>query len=302
MSDESLKTHSGFISIIGRPNVGKSTLFNALLGQKRSITTFRPQTTRDVILGVKTQDNAQWVFLDTPGLQYQSSGALNQHMNIAAWKSLQDIELILWVIEACVWTEAEDWILEKIKNRTQPVCLLLNKVDTITDKRRLLPFLESLQAKFPFKAFIPISAQEGIGLDNIWEQTRAFLPESPFYYESDEYIHRGPRFLASELLRETMMIRLQAELPYATAIEIENFEEDERLLRIHAVIWVEREGQKEIVIGAQGAKLKEMGTYARLAMEKSFGKKVYLNLWVKVKNSWSNDAKALKSLGYWHAD
>lgn len=291
-------THCGYAAIIGRPNVGKSTLLNKILGQKISITSFKPQTTRFRILGIKTTEHTQVVFVDTPGLHQDVPRALNRYMNRAAMNAIHDVDVVLFVLEALLWTEDDDWILQRIAKVAKPVIAVVNKVDDIADKEQLLPYLKTLSEKFSFFQIIPVSARRGTYLEQLEAAITRCLPEGPFLFPKDQVTDRSERFLAAEIVREKLLYLTGQEVPHALSLEIEEFKQKDKILHISAVIWVEREGQKAIIVGKNGAKLKEVGTQARLELEKIFAKKIFLRLWVKVKENWSDDERSLRSLGY----
>lgn len=288
----------GFIAIIGRPNVGKSTLMNRVLGQKISITSRKPQTTRHRIVGIKTTAAAQMIFVDTPGLHHGGKRTMNRLMNRAAIDSLRDVDIILFVIEAGRWTDEDKSILERLQTLTTPVILILNKVDQVEDKALLLPQIDKLAEQADFIDILPVSARNGDNLERLEQLLQQQLPVTMPLYPDDQITDRNERFLAAELIREKLMRRLGQELPYALAVEIEQFSEEGKMLRISALIWVERDSQKAIVIGKQGAGLKSIGKQARVDMENIFGRKVFLQLWVKVKDKWADDERMLKGLGY----
>jgi len=289
---------SGYISIVGRPNVGKSTLLNRFLGQKISITSRKPQTTRHNIIGIKTTDDYQMVFVDTPGMHKQNPRAMNQYMNRAANQSLHDVDAILFVVEGTRWTEEDDAVVEKLKNIKTPVVLVINKQDRIDDKTELLTQLDFLSKKYPFADIIPISAKTGKAVDALEGIISKYLQDGGQFYPEDQITDRSQRFLASEIVREKLMRNLGQELPYALTVEIEEFKDNGGILDISAAIWVERKGQKAIIIGKSGSSLKRVGQQARMDMERLFDQKVFLQLWVKVKEGWSDDVRALRSLGY----
>jgi GTP-binding protein Era len=288
----------GFAAIVGRPNVGKSTLLNALLGQKISIVSPKPQTTRHRILGILTRPSAQIVFVDTPGLHAGARRAMNRHMNRAALASLQDADVNLFVVEALRWTEEDQRVLDELTRQGRPIILILNKVDKVFPKERLLPFIEEMSKRGKFEEMIPISALKGTQLEQLPELIARFLPVSPPHFPEDQITDRSPTFQAAEIVREKLTLRLRQELPYGLTVGIEQFKEEDGRLLINAVIWVERNGQKAIVIGHGGEQLKEVGRAARIEMSERFGMPVHLELWVKVKENWSDNETALKQLGY----
>lgn len=288
----------GFVALIGRPNVGKSTLMNHLIGQKVSITSRRPQTTRNRVLGIDTQGEYQAIFVDTPGLHKEEKRAINRLMNRAAESALGDVELILLVVDATLWTDDDEMVFSKIENTKVPVVLVINKIDKLHDKATLLPLIERLSKRVSFKAIVPVSALRLTNLDDLKKLVFESLPEGPHCFSEDSITDRSSRFMAAELIREKLMRQMGDELPYSATVEIEEFKEEENLLRISAVILVERAGQKKMVIGAGGSRIKRIGTDARIDMEKLFDSKVFLNLFVKVKAGWADDERALKSLGY----
>ena len=288
----------GVIAIVGRPNVGKSTLLNHLLGQKLSITSRKPQTTRNQVLGVRTDGHLQFIFVDTPGLHLGQSKAINQAMNKAASSALNGVDLILFLCDRAKWTEEDEFVMSLIAQQSSPAALVVNKVDLIQDQSTLLPFIEGLSSRFEFDAVLPVSALRSRGLDELVKYLERNVPEGPHLFPEDQITDRSQRFLAAELVREKIIRQLGDELPYAAAVEIESFAEDDRgVLHIHALILVERDGQKKILIGESGDRLKSIGTSARKDMERAFDSKVMLKLWVKVKSGWSDDARALKTLG-----
>lgn len=289
---------TGFVAIVGRPNVGKSTLLNRILGQKLSITSRKPQTTRHQILGIKTEDEVQVVYVDTPGIHKHQEKAINRYMNRAATTAVKDVDLILMMIDRTRWTDEDDLVLETVKQQRAPVVLVVNKVDFINDKETLLPYLQKLSERHAFDQIIPISAKTGHNIERLEQLIESYLPENPYFYPEDQITDRSSRFLAAELVREKIMRQLGEELPYAMTVEIEEFKHDGRILEISALIMVERASQKRIVIGEGGSRLKQIGQDARKDMEILFDSKVMLNMWVKVKSNWSDDERALRSLGY----
>ena len=291
-------TRTGFVAIVGRPNVGKSTLMNHILGQKLSITSRKPQTTRHQILGIKTEDDKQIVFVDTPGIHKINDKAINRYMNRAATTAVKDVDLIVMMVDRTRWTDEDEMVLQTIKQQRAPVILVVNKIYFIKEKDTLLPYLQELSDKHNFDQIIPLSAKTGSNLERLEQIIESYLPESPYFYPEDQITDRSSRFLAAELVREKIMRQLGDELPYAMTVEIEEFSHDGRLIEISALILVERGSQKRIVIGEKGSRLKQIGQEARKDMEQLFDCKVMLNLWVKVKSNWSDDERALRSLGY----
>lgn len=289
---------SGYVAIVGRPNVGKSTLLNRILGQKISITSRKPQTTRHQIIGVKTLGEAQVIYVDTPGLHKEQKHALNRYMNKAATAALKDVDMVVFVVERTAWTDEDQMVLDKLKSLSCPVLLAINKVDLVADKDLLLPHIKKLSAKMDFAEIVPIAAALGNNVAALEKTIAARLPEGIHYFPEDQITDRSERFLAAELVREKIMRRLGDEIPYQVTVEIEQFKHEEKLLRISALILVQRDGQKKIIIGKQGEQLKAIGRDARLDMERLFDTKVMLSLWIKVKSGWSDDERALRSLGY----
>ena len=288
----------GLVALVGRPNVGKSTLLNFLLEQKLSITSRKPQTTRQQVLGVKTVDADQMIFVDTPGLHRDEPKAINKAMNRSATSAMADVDLVLFLIDRGKWTEEDAWVLEKLRTVKAPVALIVNKMDLMDDPKALLPEMQSLHALHDFAGVFPSSALRQKNLDVLETFVRGNLPEGHHLFPQGQITNRTERFLAAELIREKIIRQLGDELPHTTAVEIEGFQPDERgTQHISAIIFVEREGQKRIVIGTGGSRLRSIGTEARRDMEKAFDSKVMLKLWVKVKSGWSDDVRALQSLG-----
>lgn len=291
--------NSAFVAIVGRPNVGKSTLLNKILGQKVSITSSKPQTTRHRILGIETQGDTQIVYVDTPGLHIEEKRAINRLMNRAAASSLSGVEAVLFVVEADKWTNDDEMVLNKLKQNKQPVILLINKIDQIKDKAALLPFLQQVSGRHNFADIIPISAQTGDQVELLRELVHQYARPGAHHFPEDYVTDRSLRFMVAEIIREKLMRFTGEELPYSTTVEIEQFKTAESgTTHIHALILVERDGQKRMVIGANGSKLKTIGTEARRDIEGLIGGKVHLQLWVKVKSGWADDERALRSLGY----
>ena len=286
------------VAIVGRPNVGKSTLLNHLLGQKLSITSRKPQTTRHQVLGVTTVEGIQLIYVDTPGMHLGQTKAINRAMNKAAASALNDVDLTLFLCDRTKWTEEDDFVLDLVAQQSTPVALVINKVDLMEQKNELLPFTKALSERCGFAAVFPVSALRAQGLNELAAFVATQAPLGPHLFPEDQITDRSQRFLAAELVREKIVRQLGDELPYSTAVEIEAFKQDERgILHIHALILVEREGQKKILVGESGGRLKSIGTSARRDMERTFDSKVMLKLWVKVKSGWSDDIRALKTLG-----
>ncbi|TWI58790.1 GTP-binding protein Era [Pseudomonas duriflava] len=296
MNDEA--TRCGYVAIVGRPNVGKSTLLNHILGQKLAITSRKPQTTRHTLLGIKTEGSVQAVYVDTPGMHKENQKALNRYMNKTASAALKDVDVIIFVVDRTRWTEEDDMVLDRLKHLSNPIIVAVNKTDRLEDKSELLPQLKWLAEQLPAAEIIPISAQHGTNLLALEALVAERLPESEHFFPEEQITDRSSRFLAAELVREKIMRQLGAELPYQVAVEIEEFKQEGRVLHIHALILVERDGQKKILIGNAGDRIKRIGQEARKDMETLFDSKVMLNLWVKVRSGWSDDERALRSLGY----
>ena len=288
----------GYVALIGRPNVGKSTLMNQVLGQKVSIVTYKPQTTRQRVAGIKTTDQGQVVYLDTPGIHASAGRALNRYMNRVAKATFRDVELILFLVEAGRWTRQDRKIARLLAQVDAPVYLVVNKVDTIDHKQDLLAFLSEVTGDQGFEQVFLVSALKGDGVEDLEAAILDRLPFSMPFYDEDQMTDRSERFLAAEFLREALTLRLHQELPYSLTVEIERFKREEGVLRINAVIWVERESQKQIVIGKGGQALKQVGREARKAMEALFDEKVYLETWVKVSRDWSRSEKMLERMGF----
>ncbi|MEM1112732.1 MAG: GTPase Era [Pseudomonadota bacterium] len=293
-----MSVRCGYVALVGRPNVGKSTLLNYLLGQKISITSRKPQTTRHQVLGIKTEGDTQLIFVDTPGLHRGADKAINRYMNRAASSAIKDVDVAVMVVDRTAWTEEDDMVLERISQAAVPVVLAVNKVDLLDDKSVLLPHLEALTGRADFAEVIPISALRNHNIAELEACVTAHLPESAHFFPEDQLTDRSQRFLAAEIVREKIMRQLGDELPYAVAVEIEEFALDEGIIHIAALILVERKGQKRIVIGEGGSRLRSIGKDARLDMEALFDNQVMLRLWVKVRSGWSDDERALRSLGY----
>lgn len=293
-----MTTYCGYIALVGRPNVGKSTLLNRILEYKLSITSRKPQTTRHSIIGVRTEEDYQFVYVDTPGIHQGSKKVMNRMMNKTAISVLRDVDVIAFVVDGTHWQDEDEYVLSLIKNATVPCFLVVNKVDKIADKMQLLPWLEEMSKRHTFAAMIPLSAKTGVQVDTFHQQLKPLLPEGPFLFPEDQYTDRSKKFLCSELLREKIFRLCGQELPYSTTVGIESYQEEEALIRIHALIMVDKESHKRMIIGDKGAKLKSIATQARLDMEQLLGKKVFLQCWCKVKSGWSDNERILKELGY----
>ncbi|MES9946982.1 MAG: GTPase Era [gamma proteobacterium symbiont of Ctena orbiculata] len=292
------KNHCGYAAIVGRPNVGKSTLLNRLLGIRLAITSHKAQTTRHTILGINTLPAGQVIYVDTPGIHARSDNAMNRYLNRTAKTALADVDLLIFVVEALSWTSEDEKVLALIKQIETPTIIAVNKVDRIKQKERLLPYLSDMAERHSFVDIVPVSAKNGRNLDTLQELVLRALPEADNFYPEDQLTDRPEKFFAAEMIREQITRRYAKELPYAVSVEIERFEELSGLYRINAVIWVEKSGQKGILIGKDGQALKEVAVQARKAMQQFFACKVHLELWVKVKKSWSSDEAALVRLGY----
>ena len=294
---ETNELKSGYVAIVGRPNVGKSTLLNRLVGEKISIVSRKAQTTRHRIIGILTQVDAQFVFVDTPGFQTRHAGALNRAMNRGVTQALADVDVVTLVVEAGRF-DAQDKAVIRLLPKDKPIILAINKIDQMGDKSELLPMLSALSGEFSFAAIVPVSAEKGIQVDQLLAEIRKHLPHDGLLYGEDEITDRNERFLAAEFIREKMFRLLGDEVPYAATVQIEKFEVDGALRRINAVIIVDRQAHKGIVIGKEGQALKRIATEARQDMERLFDGKVFLEIFVRVKSGWSDDERFLKSLGY----
>lgn len=288
----------GYVAIVGRPNVGKSTLLNHILGQKISITSRKPQTTRHQVLGIKTEGDNQIIFVDTPGLHRGADKAINRYMNRAASSAIRDVDLVLFLVDRTAWTDEDQMVLEQVQQARRPTVLVVNKVDLLQDKELLLPHLQELAERGQFAAIVPLSALRAHNIAPLEQEIIKHLKESEHFFPEDQITDRSQRFLAAEIVREKIMRQLGEELPYAVTVEIEEFGFENGVIHISALILVERDGQKRILIGEKGSRLRSIGTDARKDMERMFDCKVMLRLWVKVKSGWSDDERALRSLGY----
>ena len=293
------KTHAGYIAILGRPNVGKSTLLNKILGRKISITARKAQTTRHKVLGIKTTGDNQAIYVDTPGIHRRSeSCSLNSYMNKAALSTLNDVDLIIFVVIGTMWQEEDQFVLDALSKVTCPVILAVNKVDLISQKSKLLGHIEDLSKKYQFQAVVPVSAEKGTNVKELEKEVSKLLPESPFFFPKEQATDRDEKFLASEIIREKLTRFLGEELPYAVSVMVDQIELKKGMKFVTATIYVERRGQKIIIIGKDGEGLKRIGTLARQDMEELFSLKVFLRLWVKVKVKWTSDEKLLQRFGY----
>lgn len=291
-------TYAGLVAIVGRPNVGKSTLLNQLIGQKVSITSKKPQTTRHRILGIDTQGHYQTVYVDTPGLHIEEKRAINRLMNRAAASSIIDVELVIFVVEGTRWTDDDQMVLNRLIAAKKPVILAVNKVDHYQDKNSLLPHLQWLGQQLDFIEVVPLSAKTGNNVENLRALVQKRLPQCEFFFPDDYITDRSMRFMAAEIVREKLMRFLGDELPYSVTVEIERFKWEDKLYHIAALVLVERESQKRMVIGNKGERVKTIATEARKDLERLLEQQVFLQVWVKVKSGWADDERALRSLGY----
>lgn len=285
----------GYVAIIGRPNVGKSTLLNQLIGRKISITSPKPQTTRNQILGIKTVGADQAVFIDTPGLHQAEKRAMNRYLNRLASSVIADADVIVFLMDARLWNEDDETVLKKLGDVKAPVILVLNKVDKLKDKERLLPFIDELKSKYDFAKIVPMSAKSEKDVLALQKIIMSLLPENQHFFPDDQTTDKSLSFQAAELIREKVISNTIEELPYSTTVTIDSIEDDPKILKISAIIWVERESQKPIVIGRDGERLKKIGTLARKDIEKNISKKVFLRLWVKVKSDWTDNESILQN-------
>lgn len=298
-----MKQKAGFIGILGRPNVGKSTLLNNLLGKKISITSRKAQTTRNRILGIRTQDSSQAIFVDTPGIFSNPQRKLNEKMISSALQSLQFVDVIIFVIDARYWREEDEYVFKKIAASGVPIILVLNKMDRMLNQDNLLPELKKFQQRFEEAAIekfdlVPISAKTGQNVEHLWRVLEGYLPENQHIYNPDELTDKSEKFLIAEIIREKILRLLGEEVPHDVMVEIEHFKTQKKVIDISAIIWVNRPGQKKIIIGINGDKIKQLGILARRDIERLLSHKIMLRLWVKVKKNWADDERALKSLGF----
>lgn len=292
------KTFCGHVAIVGRPNVGKSTLLNHLLGQKLCITSRKPQTTRHTLLGIKTEKNVQIIYVDTPGIHTNQDKAINRVMNRSASSVIADVDVVIFMVDRCEWSDADAYVAKQLNNLSVPILVALNKVDMINDRQELLPHIEFLRDRVKAEEFLPLSALRRINIEQLEEKIKGYIPLQPHLFPEDQITDRSERFLAAELVREKITRQLGAELPYQITVEIEEFRVERNITHISALILVEREGQKKILIGSNGSRIKKVGEQARADMEALFDSKVMLKTWVKVRSGWSDDERALRSLGY----
>ena len=290
--------YCGYVAIVGRPNVGKSTLLNHLLRQKLCITSRKPQTTRHTLLGIKTEGEFQMIFVDTPGIHTNQERAINRVMNRSAASVIADVDVVIFVVDRFEWSEADEYVAKYLSNNDVPLIVAVNKVDMIDDKEALLPHLKFLSSKVNAKAFIPLSALRRTNLDELEIKIKGYIPQKMHLYPEDQITDRSEKFLAAEIVREKITRQLGAEVPYQVTVEIEEFRAEKKITHISALILVERDGQKKIIIGTNGERLKKIGEQARADIESLLGCKVMLRTWVKVRSGWSDDERALRSLGY----
>ena len=288
----------GYVAVIGRPNVGKSTLINRIVGEKVSIVTAKPQTTRHQILAIHTASQGQILFIDTPGMHVGQKKALNKYMNRAAASAVLDVDLILFLVESMVWTKDDEQALKALQYTKTPVILVVNKSDLIKNKEKLLPFVHKLFQQYDFQEVYYTSASKGKGVGDLEDKIYQLLPESENYYQEDQLTDKSTKYLISELIREQLMLRLHQEIPYSITVEVESYKDKGAIVHIHALIWAEREIQKNMIIGKQGETLKKVGSLARREIESLIGKKVHLKLWARVKSAWANNERLLEQLGY----
>lgn len=297
MNDKT-QQRSGMVSLVGRPNVGKSTLLNKLLGQKISITSRKPQTTRHRIMGIHTEEECQTVFVDTPGIQSKHNTAIHRYMNKTAASTFEDVDVIVFLVDRLEWNESDQEIAEALSKSSAPVILAINKVDKVLDKNKLLPHIQALSSKLSWADIVPLSAKSGQNVDQLLKNIQKRLPIGEHFYDAEQVTDRSLRFLSAETVREKIMRRMGDELPHKVAVEIERFDEQPKIIHIDTLIWVERDSQRKIIIGRNGETIKQIGIDARKDIEILCDKKVMLKLWVKVKNRWSDDEQLLRSLGY----
>ena len=290
--------HCGYVAVIGKPNVGKSTLINQIVGEKVSIVTSKPQTTRHQILAIHTSAKGQILFIDTPGMHVGHKKALNKYMNKTAAAAVLDVDLILFLVESLKWSPDDEQAFKSLKHTKTPVILVINKADLIKKKEKLLPFANKIFQNFDFKEIFYISASKGKGVSDLEDKIYQMLPETANYYSDEQLTDKSTKYLVSELIREQLMLRLHQELPYSLTVEVESYKDKGSIIHIHALIWVERDMQKNMVIGKRGDTLKQVGIQARKEIQDLVSKKVHLKMWVKVKSSWADNDRLLQQLGY----
>jgi len=288
----------GYVAIVGRPNVGKSTLLNHLLGQKLCITSRKPQTTRHTLLGIKTEHNYQIIYVDTPGIHTNQERAINRVMNRSASSVIADVDVVIFVVDRFEWSDADAYVAKQLMQSQAPVLVAINKVDMIEDRDAILPHIEFLSDKVDAEQFLPVSALRKTNISQLEEKIKTLIPNRPYFFPEDQITDRSERFLAAEIVREKITRQLGAELPYQVTVEIEEFRVESKIIHINALILVERDGQKKIIIGTKGARIKKIGEQARSDLESLLDSKVMLKTWVKVRSGWSDDERALRSLGY----
>lgn len=293
-----MTTYCGYIALAGRPNVGKSTLLNQILQQKISITSRKPQTTRHSILGLQTVEDVQFIYVDTPGIHQHSKKVLNKMMNRTSLTVLRDVDVIAFMVDGTTWKDDDEYVLQLIQQTKVACVLVVNKIDKIKDKSILLPWLQQMSQRHLFAAIVPLSAKTGDQVDQLQKTLKAFMPEGPFLFPESQSTDRSTRFMCAELLREKIFRFCGQELPYSTSVDIESFKDEEKIVRIHVLILVDKANHKQMIIGDKGAKLKEIATLARYDMEQLLGKKVFLQCWCKVKSGWSDNERLLKQMGY----
>lgn len=293
-----MQTFCGYVAIVGRPNVGKSTLLNKILGQKISITSRKAQTTRHTIIGVKTESPYQAIYIDTPGFHQANDKALNRVMNKSVITTMRDVDSIVFVVDSYKWTDEDQLVLSKLKQVKRPVIAVINKVDKLSDKGALLPVIEQLQQAHDFEHIVPVSAKSGENVDVLEKLIFDDLPKSPYFYDESQLTDKSTRFIVAEIVREKIFRLCGQELPYSVSVEIEQYKQEQGLIKIGALIWVDKESHKRMIIGKGGAKLKQIGSAARIDIEKVVESKVHLTTWIKVKTGWADDDRALRQLGY----
>ncbi len=291
-------TKAGYVALIGKPNVGKSTLMNHCLGKKISITSSKPQTTRQRMLGIKTVGDTQLIFVDTPGIHTGFKRELNRYMNRVAKAALHDVDIVLFMVDATHWDDEDAHVVSLLKQVSMPVILVINKIDKIKDKQALLPMIQTLSEKMPFAGVVPISAKNKQKVDELESLLQSTVPDGMHYFPPEQFTDRSDRFIVAELIREKLTRQLGQELPYQLTVTLEALEEDDKVVKIAALIWIEKESHKSIVIGKGGERLKKVGTFARQDIERFFDKKVFLKLWVKIKSGWSDSASLLGEMGF----